>query len=86
MPGRDEFFGIEGLCLFAVTVFAIPKAEDNLAVFDGKDTVIGQGHPMGIASQVIEDFFWRGERSFGIDHPLLFAQGLKPIPPGFITW
>src|SRR6266704_2878325 len=34
---------------------------------------------MGVAAKVVQDFFGRRERAFGIDHPLLLAQGTNQV-------
>jgi len=48
----------------------ISVAEGNARVFQFDDPVIGDGHAMGVASEIIQNVFWRAEGSFGIDDPV----------------
>jgi hypothetical protein len=46
----DKFVGIKEDGLFSIAIFSIPVAQDNLAVVDSKDAVIGKSHTMGVAA------------------------------------
>jgi hypothetical protein len=60
----DKFHGRQCHGFKLASIFAIPVEESNVAVFDSQDAMVGQGHPMGIASQVVQNFFGRGEGFF----------------------
>jgi hypothetical protein len=49
---------------------------------EGDKTVIGDGHAMGGAGQVLEHLVGLAERFFDRDHPLLMAQGCEQTLPG----
>ena len=69
----DEFLGLKGYRFQAIFVFSVPVGEGDLAVFEFEDAIIGQRHPVSVATEVIEDGLRRAERFFGIDHPRFFA-------------
>ena len=75
----DKFHGRQCHGFKLIPIFSISVEEGNVAVFDSKDAMVGQGHPMGIASQVVENFFGRREGFFGIDDPFLLAGGLEQL-------
>ena len=52
------------------------------AVFQSHETVIGNGHAMGITSPIRQDVLRIGEGLFGIDHPVLAAQRRQSVIPG----
>jgi hypothetical protein len=72
----DEFMGIKGQGLLSISIFAISITQGDLAVLDVEDAVIGQSHAVGVAAEVIKHGLWRTERLFGVNHPVLFPQGL----------
>jgi len=70
----DEFFsrkshGSPGLL---ARVFV---AELNLAMIDGKDTAVGNGYPVDIASKIAQYFVGTLDRGFAVDHPLFLPDG-----------
>jgi hypothetical protein len=72
----DEHSGLQGQRLQGIAVFAVAVGEGDLAIFDRKNPVVGNRHPMGIAAQVIENFLRRREGLLGIDVPVLSAERL----------
>ncbi len=60
-----------GLDLVGMTIVA--PLEGHRCVVDVEETMIGDGHPMGISAKVIEHLLRSGKRRLGVDHPLLFA-------------
>ena len=40
--------------------------------------MVGDGHAMGIAAQVVEDVFGAAEGWFGVNHPVLSEQRSQP--------
>ena len=73
----DELFSRQGHRLQCVAGFAIAVGEGDLGIFDRRQTMVRDGHPMGIATQVVEDFLGSREGLFGIDVPVLFANRLN---------
>lgn len=73
----DELFSSEGDGLQSVALFAIAVGEGDLTGLGREKTVIRDRDPVGIASQVIEDFFRRSEGLFSIDVPVLFVERLN---------
>lgn len=57
----DKFIGgkSNGFVLIAITSIFIVKGNFSVIVFD--DSVIGDGHTMGVAAKVIEDLIWTRE-------------------------
>ena len=67
----DELLG--GKCHLALlaAVGVVTIAERNFSVCHADQAVIGDGHPMGIASQVMKDMLRTAERRFGVHDPVL---------------
>ena len=57
-----------------VLVLVVIVSETDLSIFQIFQSVIGDGDPMCIASQIIQDFFGTTERRFGIDYPSAVAE------------
>jgi hypothetical protein len=72
----DEFMGIKGQGLLSISIFAISITQGDLAVLDVEDAVIGRSHAVDVAAEVIKHGPWGSERLFGVNHPILFPQGL----------
>ena len=60
--GHDFDFGI----VLSISIF-----EGDLALFDVDNTVIGNGHTVGVAAQVVKDLLRATEGFFGVNDPLL---------------
>jgi len=59
-------------------------AESDLAIGEVHDPVVGDGDPMRVAGQVVEDVFGPSEGSFGVDHPILTEQRPQKSMEGFL--
>src|SRR6202790_390300 len=66
----DELIGIQGHDLLAIAIPVVFPSEADLAVFQGQQSVVGYGDPVGIASDIVEDLCRSRERPPGVDHPL----------------
>jgi hypothetical protein len=66
----EEFDRVERHEALTITALVILPPEGHLAIGTGKKPPIGDGHAVGIASQVAEDPLWSRQRWLGIDHPL----------------
>jgi hypothetical protein len=49
-----------------------------LAICKGNQTVVGDGHAMGIASQILKHKLWATEGAFRIDDPIFSEQRSQP--------
>ena len=78
----QELDGIERQGAQAVAALVVLVAEGHLAVLQGHEPVVGDGHAMGIAGEVLEDMLGVLEGLFGVDDPLLVAQGGEEPLPG----
>ena len=70
----DKFVGLKIRRLFPIAVFAISIAQNDLAVIDSEDTIIGERHAVGVAAEIVENGLGRTERLFRIDDPI-FVMG-----------
>jgi len=66
--------------LLAVAVPVILPAEPDLAVVHGQQPVVGDGDTVGVASDIVEDLGWPGERPLRVDHPL-GVPNWRQMPP-----
>src|SRR5258708_36411131 len=66
----DELSGLQGHRLLAIAISVILPAEPDLAGVDGQQAVVGDGDPMGISADVVENLFRPGERPLRVDHPV----------------
>jgi len=57
--------------------------EGDLAILGTDEAMIGNGHPMCIATQIIQNLLGATEGPLGIDHPLGIAQGREVSSKGF---
>ncbi len=77
----QEFDGVQGQRAQAMAALVILVAERHLAVLQGDETMVGNGHTVGRAGQVLQDMPGVWEGFFGVDHPLLVVQGgEEPLP------
>ena len=70
----NKFFRGQGHGLALVAIPAISKGKGDDSVFDVEDAIVGDGDPMGIAAEVVEDFFGSAEWRLGVDDPWLFIK------------
>ena len=64
--------------LLFVVVSGVAPTESDFAVRKGKQAVVGDGHAMGIAPQILEYKLWATEGAFRIDHPIFSEQRSQP--------
>ena len=78
----QKFVGGDGhfARLFAVGV-VFPK-ECDVAVGHGHETVVGNGHAVRIARQILEYMFWSAKWRLGVDDPILPEQ----LPEKRVKW
>ena len=61
-----------------VVVSRVPPAKRDLAIGQGDEAVIGDGHAVGVAAEITESMFGTTEGRFAIDHPVLPKQWAEP--------
>jgi hypothetical protein len=71
----DEFVSTKRHRLVSVAIAIILPAKLNLAVIDIEQAIVGNGDAVRVPNDILEDFFWSGERSLGVNHPVLFRTG-----------
>ena len=60
-------------------VISIAIRESDHTLVDGGDAIVGDGNPMGIAAEVIEELLRRTKRPFRVDIPAFVPQGLDEL-------
>ena len=56
----------------------VPPAEGDLPLRKRDQTMVGDGHAMGVAAQILEHIFGAAEGRFGVDDPVLSEQWSQP--------
>ena len=69
----DELVGGEGHDLLLVVTAIVPPSKTHFAILDIEETMVGDRHSVGIATEVIEYLAWPGKRPLGVNHPFLGA-------------
>ena len=60
-----------------VVMSVVLPAEGHLGRADREKAMVGNGDPMGIASEVMQDVFGSTKGRFGVDDPVLLKQGAQ---------
>ena len=56
----------------------IPPAKSDLAIGERDQAVVGDGHTMSVAAQIMQHLFGTTEGTFQIDHPVLAVEWPQP--------
>jgi hypothetical protein len=80
---EELFVGKRHYAALAVMGVVLPSKADA-AVVHRQEAMIGNGHTMGVASQVLEDVIRAAERLFGVDHPILPKESAHERGEGFL--
>src|SRR5258707_1166131 len=70
----QELIRGNGHDLLLAAVGIVSPAEGDAIVFEGYESMVGDGDAVGIAGQVVENILGAAERWLGIDHPVLPAE------------
>jgi len=70
----QELFRSECHESLLATVRVVFPAKRDLAICEINQPVIGDGHPMCVAREIVEDVLWPAEWWLGINHPVLLEQ------------
>src|ERR1700730_2849568 len=71
----QELVDGEGHELLLVVVSGIAPAKGDLAIGEGDQAMVGDGHAMGVAAQILQHVLGATERTFQVDHPVLSVEG-----------
>ena len=66
-----------------VVVGRIAPTKRDLPISKGDQSMVGDGHAMGVTAQITEHMLWASERAFRVDHPVLSEQWSQPRSKGF---
>ena len=69
-----ELFATDRHRALPTSASVVLPAEGHLAVSHVDQPVIGNGHSVCVACQVMKNMFWSSERPFGIDHPVMTKE------------
>ena len=58
-------------------------AKSDLAISKGNQAMVGDGHAMGVATQILQNVFRATEGTFQVDHPFLSVEWPQPGGEGF---
>jgi hypothetical protein len=61
-----------------VVVSGITPAKGDLALGPGDQAMVGDGHAMGVATQIVQHILGTTEGRFPVDHPVLSIEGPQP--------
>jgi hypothetical protein len=61
-----------------VVVSGVAPTKGNLVVGQGDESVVGDGHAMGVAAQILEHILGATEGWLGVDHPMLSEKWPQP--------
>ncbi len=78
----DELRRIKAHRALDATAPVVFVAEDDFAIVDVNQTLIGDGDAVSIASQILEYLLWTCEGRLGVDDPIVTVQPLDEITCG----
>ena len=78
----DELIDLQGHGLLAVLMPVVLPTEGDSILLSTDQSMIGNGDPMRIAAQIIQDLLRATEGPFGIDDPFGVAQGGEVLSKG----
>jgi len=73
-----EFLGGQAHQSLFVLVCRVPPSEGDTTVCQRDEAVVGNRHPVRVATQIAQRVFGSAERPFGIHHPIGAEQGAEP--------
>jgi len=59
-------------------VSRITPAKRDLAIAEGDQAMVGDGHTMSVAAQILQHIFGTAKGTFQVDHPVLPVQWPQP--------
>jgi len=73
----DKFVGAQCHLLPTAAVAVITPLERDGSVFDFENSVVGNGHPMGISAKIFHNAGRIFKRRFAVDYPLLLITQIQ---------
>ena len=73
----DELVCREGHGFLLIVVAVVSPFKSHLAIFDVDDPMIGNGHAVGVAADVVHHLLWPGERWLGVDDPFHVSRQIE---------
>src|SRR6266702_6397311 len=70
----QEFIERKSQQLLFVVVSGVAPTESDFAIRKRDQAMVGDGHAMGVAAQILEHVVWTAERWFRVDHPVFPEQ------------
>jgi hypothetical protein len=64
--------------LLFVVVSGITPAKSHLAIGKGDQSMVGDGHAMGVAAEILQHIFGAAKGTFQVDDPVLSKQWPEP--------
>jgi len=61
-----------------VAVGGVSPAKADVALGEGNESAVGGADAMGVSAEVAQGMFRSGERSLGVDHPVVTEQDSEP--------
>ena len=80
----QKFFARQGHGALLVVVCIVFPSEEHLGFVDRHNAVVGNGHTMRIASQIVQDVFRPAKRWLGVNDPIFLKQGVQKCREGFL--
>ena len=78
----DELRRLQLHHLHAIPVGVVLPTESDTTVLEAEDALVGEGHAVGIAAQVLEDLLGAGEGAFGVHDPVRLPKLAEPLSEG----
>jgi len=79
----QELGGAKGHRAELATVGVVLPAESHALLLEGQQAMIGNGHAMGVATEVAQHLHGTAESGLGINHPVVAveaAEQLRELP------
>jgi hypothetical protein len=73
----DEFVRRKGHGFLLIVIAVVSPGKFHLALFDVDESMIGNGHPVRVAADIVHHLLWPGERWFGVDDPFHVSHWIE---------
>ena len=67
----QELIEREGHQSLLVFMSGVAPVKGDLLTSQRDESMVGDGHAMGVTAQIVEHMFWAPEGMFRVDHPIL---------------
>lgn len=78
----NELDRIEGHGARLMVMSVVLPLETDVAVLKGKEALVGDCDPVGVASEIFENLMRSPKGRLGIDNPVLLPKGSQKLFPG----